>query len=75
MSARSRNSSIDRPTACAENRHVAIEGHESDSNQRELEMAGATAVQDIDERSKQDAEALLSAVLCAAWPTLAAQNQ
>jgi hypothetical protein len=54
---------------------VAIEGHESDSNQRELEMAGAVAVQDIDERSLRESEALLSAVLCAAWPTLAAQNQ
>ena len=38
-------------------------------------MAGAVAVQDIDERSVRDAEALLSAVLCAAWPTLGAQNQ
>jgi hypothetical protein len=54
---------------------VAIERHESDSNQRELERAGALAVQDIDARSRQDGEALLSAVLCAAWPTLAAQNQ
>jgi hypothetical protein len=54
---------------------VAIEGHESDSNQRELEMAGAVAVQDIDERSLRESEALLSAVLCAAWPTLVAQNQ
>jgi hypothetical protein len=58
-----------------DNCHVAIEGHESDSNQRELEMAGAVAVQDIDERSARDTEALLPAVLCSAWPTLCAQNQ
>jgi hypothetical protein len=38
-------------------------------------MAGAVAVKDIDERTVRESEALLSAVLCAAWPTLAAQNQ
>jgi hypothetical protein len=54
---------------------VALERHESDSNQRELELAGAVAVQDIDERGVRDTEALLSAVLSAAWPTLRAQNQ
>jgi hypothetical protein len=75
VSARSHNRSIDGPTARADNCHVAIERHESNSNQRELEMAAAVAVQDIEERSVRDSEALLSAVLCAAWPTLAAQNQ
>jgi hypothetical protein len=38
-------------------------------------VAGLTALQEIDERSNQETEALLSAVLCAAWPTLRAQNQ
>jgi hypothetical protein len=72
---KSHNRSIENLPAPVENSHVAIEGHESDSNQRELELAGAVAVQDIDERSVRDTEALLSAVLCAAWPTLSAQNQ
>lgn len=75
MRPRSHKRSIEDLTGCAENCHVALERHESDSNQRELELAGAVAVQDIDERGVRDTEALLSAVLSAAWPTLRAQNQ
>jgi hypothetical protein len=54
---------------------VAIERSESDPSPREILLAGADAVREIDERSEQATEALLSAVLCAAWPTLLAQNQ
>ena len=58
-----------------QNRTVAIRKHESDPSPREITVAGQTAARDIEERSTQEAEALLSAVLCAAWPTLRAQNQ
>lgn len=75
MRGKSHNRSIEDLPVLVDNCRVAIGGHESDSNQRELELAGAVAVQDIDERSIRDTEALLSAVLCAAWPTLSAQNQ
>ncbi len=68
-------SSIDKTAVRNQNRTVAIRKHESEPSPREITVAGLTAARDIDERSTQEAEALLSAVLCAAWPTLHAQNQ
>lgn len=54
---------------------MAIERSESDPSPREIALAGVDAVHEIDERSDHATEALLSAVLSAAWPTLLAQNQ
>lgn len=75
MSPESLNRSIDNPPRGAENRCVAIRRHNSDPDRGEIEVAGAKAVREIDQRTAQEAQGLLSAVLCAAWPSLQAQNQ
>jgi hypothetical protein len=54
---------------------MARERPEFHPDPREIANAGAEALREIEERSKEETEALMSAVLCAAWPTLLAQNQ
>jgi hypothetical protein len=49
--------------------------HDSDPNLPNIAVAGIAAIEDIDERTKQDTEALLSAMLSTAWPSVTAQNQ
>jgi hypothetical protein len=71
----SHKSGINQSSMVAEDHCVATDKHESDPSPREVAIAGAVALREIDERTKQDTEALLSAMLCAAWPTLRAQNQ
>jgi hypothetical protein len=54
---------------------VAKPRQDSDPSPNDIEVAGIIAVHEIDQRSWEDTDALLSAVLCAAWPSLHAQNQ
>ena len=75
MNEESHKSGINQSAALAEDHHVATDKHESDPTPREVAIAGAVALREIDERTTQETEALLSAMLCAAWPTLRAQNQ
>lgn len=48
---------------------------EPEPERRDVALAALDAVRTIDQRDEAHDEALVSAFLCAAWPTLQAQNQ
>jgi hypothetical protein len=41
----------------------------------EVARAGFNAIREIDRSEEQDVQALVAAFLCAAWPSIRAQNQ
>ncbi len=48
---------------------------EREPGPHDVALAGFNAIREIDETDEQHDEALVAAFLCAAWPTLRAQNQ
>lgn len=48
---------------------------EPDGEPSEIALAGFNAIREIDQDDDRYAEALAEAFLCAAWPSLRAQNQ
>jgi len=48
---------------------------EREPGPRDVALAGVNAIREIDETDYEHDEALVAAFLCAAWPTLRAQNQ
>ena len=54
--------------------HVSMEP-ERDPIEHDVASAGRSALQEIEACDEQTADALLSAFLCAAWPSVIAQRQ
>jgi hypothetical protein len=48
---------------------------ERDPIEHDLASAGLSALREIEECDEEKADALLSAFLCAAWPSIIAQRQ
>jgi hypothetical protein len=48
---------------------------EPEPGPRDVALAGVNAIREIDQTDEEHDDALVAAFLCAAWPTLRAQNQ
>lgn len=71
---RSCNCGIDGAGIGRDNRRVRYP-REPDPEPMQFASAVLIAVREIDEDDEEQLDALVSAFLCAAWPTLLAQNQ
>jgi hypothetical protein len=72
---RSRNCGIDEGRDGRQNRLMPPWSRREPERLPDLAAAGRDALHDIDGRSQQDTEALLSVLMWAAWPTPDGQSQ